>query len=327
MHYYYAYAKYRLHRHVQRGRAFQRRRGPSRHDPPSRHRHLEAGHHLLPNRNVAPVGVVGSLSSKTGQFPEHQSCWPGPLAKGSARSAAKIPSTRETSSPSPSPYGPSIAAQTSSSWEQAPLPALAAVAGFARRLEALGHTIQTWELDAIDHGTPQLRRRSFTLASRIGPVPHPTAHAERRTVGQVFANPVPADDPMHVWPLPKGIAAKRIALVPPRGDKRDLMRLAPHLCPDSLVKVGCQATNILGPHRPGSSCQHHPLRIPEPLEGALSPSHGEPDHLAPREGARLQGVPDHWQFVGEPYPVARQIGNGVPITSRVRSRLQHPPSA
>ena len=35
--------------------------------------------------------------------------------------------------------------------------------------------------------------------------------------------------------------------------------------------------------------------------------------LSLREGARLQGVPDDWTFVGKPYPVARQIGNGVPV--------------
>ena len=32
-----------------------------------------------------------------------------------------------------------------------------------------------------------------------------------------------------------------------------------------------------------------------------------------REGARLQGVPDSWVFEGRSYPVARQIGNGVPM--------------
>src|SRR3546814_16942536 len=35
--------------------------------------------------------------------------------------------------------------------------------------------------------------------------------------------------------------------------------------------------------------------------------------LSLREGARLQGDPDCWTFAGRPYPVARQIGNGVPV--------------
>src|SRR3546814_21172493 len=35
--------------------------------------------------------------------------------------------------------------------------------------------------------------------------------------------------------------------------------------------------------------------------------------LSLREGARLQGVLDCWTFAGRPYPVARQIGNGVPV--------------
>ena len=117
---------------------------------------------------------------------------------------------------------------------------------------------------------------------------------------------------MHVWPIPQGIAAERIMLVPPRGDKRDLMRLAPHLCPDSWTKVGCQATDVWGridPDRPANTIR---CAFQNPSKGRyLHPT--ENRTLSLREGARLQGVPDHWQFVGEPYPVARQIGNGVPI--------------
>ena len=31
------------------------------------------------------------------------------------------------------------------------------------------------------------------------------------------------------------------------------------------------------------------------------------------EGARLQGIPDHWKFHGDRSSIARQIGNGVPV--------------
>jgi DNA (cytosine-5)-methyltransferase 1 len=117
---------------------------------------------------------------------------------------------------------------------------------------------------------------------------------------------------MHRWPTPKGIAASRIALVPACGDKRDIMKVAPHLCPPSWAKVGCQATDVWGridPRQPANTIR---CTFQNPSKGRyLHPS--ENRTLSLREGARLQGVPDHWQFVGKPYPVARQIGNGVPI--------------
>lgn len=40
----------------------------------------------------------------------------------------------------------------------------------ATALRALDYTITTWLLDAVDHGAPQLRRRVFTVASKVGPV-------------------------------------------------------------------------------------------------------------------------------------------------------------
>jgi DNA (cytosine-5)-methyltransferase 1 len=182
----------------------------------------------------------------------------------------------------------------------------------ADALEALGYTIDTWILDAVEHGTPQLRRRAFTVASRVSVIEAPTPSATRISAGAAIGAPIPADDPLHVWPVPKGVAAKRIALIPPKGDKRDVMRLAPDLCPPSWAKVGCQATDVWGRIDPDTPANTIRCTFQNPSKGRyLHPIEGRT--LSLREGARLQGVPDHWTFVGRPYPVARQIGNGVPV--------------
>ncbi|WP_438669723.1 DNA cytosine methyltransferase [Pseudogemmobacter sonorensis] len=176
----------------------------------------------------------------------------------------------------------------------------------------LGYGVQTWELEAADYGAPQYRRRSFTIGSKIGDVQLPMALNRKITAGEVLSLPIGSDDPMHTWPTPVGIAAQRIPLVPPLGDKRDIMRAAPELCPPSWKKVGCQATDVWGRVNPDEPSNTIRCAFQNPSKGRyLHPT--EDRVLSLREGARLQGVPDSWTFVGRPYPVARQIGNGVPV--------------
>lgn len=182
----------------------------------------------------------------------------------------------------------------------------------AVELEAQGYVIATWVLDAVDFGAPQLRRRAFTVASRIGAIACPVASGERRTAGEAIHRPIADGDPLHVWPMPTGIAARRIPLIPPKGDKRDVMRAAPELCPPSWERVGCQATDVWGRIDPDVPANTIRCAFQNPSKGRyLHPT--EHRTLSLREGARLQGVPDEWTFVGLPYPVARQIGNGVPV--------------
>jgi DNA (cytosine-5)-methyltransferase 1 len=185
-----------------------------------------------------------------------------------------------------------------------------------RGLESMGYAVTTWELDAVDYGTPQLRRRSFTVASKIGAIASPEPlNGAKRTAGDVLlgkSSRFRIGDPMHIWPTAKGVAAQRIALIPADGDKRDVVRLAPHLCPPSWTKMGCQATDVWGRVNPRQPANTIRCTFQNPSKGRyLHPN--ENRVLSLREGARLQGVPDSWEFSGLPYPVARQIGNGVPI--------------
>lgn len=184
-----------------------------------------------------------------------------------------------------------------------------------RRLRAQGFEIESWELNAHDFGAPQLRRRAFTIASKVGAIGQPVPTGPGLNVGVVISDlsDLPrGEDPMHTWPIPVGIAAKRIALVPPCGDKRDIIRLAPELCPPSWSRMGCQATDVWG--RVDAAAPANTLRctFQNPSKGRyLHPTKDRT--LSLREGARLQGIPDHWQMSGRGYAVARQIGNGVPV--------------
>lgn len=182
-------------------------------------------------------------------------------------------------------------------------------------LEALGFCVDIWELEAAEHGTPQRRRRAFTVASKIGPLrpPRPsTAHIPAGTMLHGRSRPIGRDDPMHIWPNHKGIAARRIELIPPLGDKRDLVAHAPDICPPSWFRVGCQATDVWGRIDPSEPANTIRCTFQNPSKGRyIHPT--ENRVLSLREGARLQGVPDNWIFEGLPYPIARQIGNGVPV--------------
>lgn len=182
----------------------------------------------------------------------------------------------------------------------------------AAKLEDQGYSIDTWVLDAANYGAAQIRRRAFTIASKIGAIAPPRPQLARATAGSVLGLEIEPGDPLHTWPVPSKLAEQRIALVPEKGDKRDIMRQAPELCPPSWERVRCQATDVWGRIDPEAPANTIRCTFQNPSKGRyLHPT--ENRVLSLREGARLQGVPDGWTFVGRPYPVARQIGNGVPV--------------
>ena len=188
----------------------------------------------------------------------------------------------------------------------------AAWSELSARLEAAGYTVGTWVLDAADHGTAQHRTRAFTVASRVGGVIRPSPDGIVISAGEMIAKPIDADDPMHRWPMPSDLALARMTIIPPRGDKRDLMNVAPDMCPPSWTVVGCQATDVWGRIDPAKPVNTLRCAFQNPSKGRyIHPV--ENRVLSLREGARLQGVPDDWVFEGRNYPVARQIGNGVPV--------------
>lgn len=181
----------------------------------------------------------------------------------------------------------------------------------AQGFEVRGFSIQTWVLDAANFGAPQTRTRAFTIASKVGPVREPERSSGLVPAQRAFENIKPGD-PLHFWPKPSALAERRMSLIPPGGDKRDILKVAPDLCPPSWSKLGAQATDVWGRIDPTKPCNTVRCRFQNPSTGRYI--HPEENRvLSLREGARLQGVPDTWDFIGHPTAIARQIGNGVPV--------------
>jgi DNA (cytosine-5)-methyltransferase 1 len=180
------------------------------------------------------------------------------------------------------------------------------------RLKRDGYEIDVWLLDAASFGTAQHRRRAFTIASRIGLPSAPPEHEASLAASIAFV-PTREGDPLHTWPAPTQLALQRMSMIPPKGDKRDILLAAPELCPPSWLRLGTQeATDTWGRIDPSKPSNTIRCRFQNPSVGRYThPTDNRVISL--REGARLQGIPDHWTFNGTREAIARQIGNGVPV--------------
>lgn len=183
-----------------------------------------------------------------------------------------------------------------------------------KKLESLGYETSSVVLNAVEYGLPQIRRRCFAFASLVGlPEIEPPNEAVPLTVRQAWQglSEYPDGRNGHVARSPSELALARMQVIPLGGDKRDILRLAPHLAPSSWGRISGEATDVWGRMLWDEPC--NTLRT-----ALLNASKGRYIHpeqhrvITLREAARLHGIDDGWHFVGTPYQVARQIGNGVP---------------
>jgi len=182
-----------------------------------------------------------------------------------------------------------------------------------RGLRRLDYAVSSFVLDAFDYGAPQRRRRSFTIASRFGKIEPPRPRRGLRTVREAWRG-LPKDPDgvnHHYSPKPSEIALARMRVIPPGGDKRDVMKKAPHLAPPSWWKVSSEVTDAWGRMEWDEPC--NTLRTA--LQNASKGRYIHPERhrvISLREAARLHTIPDSWTFAGLPTQIARQIGNSVP---------------
>ncbi len=184
----------------------------------------------------------------------------------------------------------------------------------ARRLRWLDYEVSATVVDAVDFGVPQLRKRSFTFASRIGLPELLPRNGAPETVREAWAHlPLRPDGRnFHYAPKPSAIALARMKVIRPGGDKRDVMQRAPRLAPPSWWRLACQITDVWG--RMEWDAPSNTLRTC--LQNASKGRYIHPQQhrvISLREAARLQTIEDRWQFVGWPLHIAQQIGNCVPV--------------
>ena len=165
--------------------------------------------------------------------------------------------------------------------------------GFSKVMAALqkaGYHVTNKGLNAQDFGVTQNRKRNILIASKLSmPLHHPQPSGLHLTAGHML----------------------RRAPIPPHGDVLHGGTL-------SLVTTRTQ-------HIPDTFRSNHTImRLDRPAPTILTNFHipgkgqftikrGDSYYrLSPEEGARLQGFPPWFKFVGKKTPVCRQIGNAIP---------------
>jgi DNA (cytosine-5)-methyltransferase 1 len=186
-------------------------------------------------------------------------------------------------------------------------------------LASLGYHVRSGVLDAAAFGTPQKRRRALVAAARPGvaiPWPvesHGSGLKPLRTVADAFAM-LPRIPDGKNWHISNALSpeyVERVRAIPPGGSRVDL--------PDDL-RLECWRkarghSDVMGRLRWSKPANTLRTEFHRPEKGRfLHPS--EDRSISIREGARLQGFPDSYQFPEDVafVAIARQVGNALPVT-------------
>jgi len=180
-----------------------------------------------------------------------------------------------------------------------------------RTAREIGYLVSSGVLDAVDFGVPQLRRRAFVVGSRRTIVPLPsgsttTHRTVRQAIGDLPLEPDGVND--HDPRNHSDRTLERFRHVREGGSRFDLPKDLQNPC---WIRTERGATSSFGRlwwDRPSVTIRTNFLH---PECGRFI--HPRADRgLTVREGARLQGFPDWFEFRGSMDERARQIGNAVP---------------
>ncbi|HEU4701290.1 MAG TPA: DNA cytosine methyltransferase [Conexibacter sp.] len=182
-------------------------------------------------------------------------------------------------------------------------------------LEEIGYDVSVETLNAADYGTPQIRRRVFFVATRLGkPFQWPVAtHAPigvrglqpYHTVGETIMDLADTNATAHVpnhTPLRHGEKVRaRYRLIPEGGRMPPPQELPPEI---RRRNFGNTYKRL---HR------QKPALTLVPGNNAFPVHPVEDRSLTPREAARLQGFPDSYVFEGARNEQCKLVGNAVPV--------------
>lgn len=169
-------------------------------------------------------------------------------------------------------------------------------------LVSLGYEVDWKYLNAADFGAPQTRVRTIILANRLGVknIFPESSHSKETwvAVGSVLVN-VPSLN--HEPRFLEGKALERVSRIRPGENWKSL--------PKSLQtkSVHSGAYGRLDPNQPARTLT---TRFDTPSVGYVTHPY-ENRTLTVREGARIQGFPDDFEFCGSKMEQYRQVGNAV----------------
>lgn len=186
-------------------------------------------------------------------------------------------------------------------------------AQYAASVQKLGYRVVYGTLQADMYGVPQRRKRAFCIGNRSVEPFLPEPNGERATVrdaiGHLPRRPTGFD--WHIGRNPRPESIERYKVVPPGGNRFDLMRARPDLTPPCWLRKKTGTTDVFGRlewNKPASTIR---TEFFKPEKGRyLHPSAHRP--ITHREAACLQSFPPAFVFCGSKIEVARQIGEAVP---------------
>ncbi len=168
-------------------------------------------------------------------------------------------------------------------------------------------------LNAAKFGVPQHRRRAFCLGSRLGTIKLPASYGEKVTVRDAIGNLplVPDGKNWHVGRNPTPKSVERYKVIPPGGNRFDLMRARPDITPKCWLRKKNGTTDVFGRLEWEGIALTIRTEFFKPEKGCyLHPEADRP--ITHREAASIQTFPEDFIFKGNKTEVARQIGEAVP---------------
>lgn len=197
-----------------------------------------------------------------------------------------------------------------------------------RIAECLGYSITSGELKAVDYGVPQRRIRAFIVGIMDDvpitlPLPTGKTSSVKDAIGdlplypettELSELPTPGSGEyqnLHIGRNPTDLSLNRYRLIPPGGNRFDLMRKAPEITPRCWLEKPTGSTDVFGRLEWDKPAYTIRTEFFKPEKGCyLHPEAHRP--ITHREAARLQTFPDEFVFLGSKVEIARQIGNAVP---------------